>query len=86
MPDQEKLHRITLEEMNHLAVDERTGRLYWKGRALEYRRGLTLWQTVGAFVVGSAVVLGAIATCVQAYEAWPSPRVLPLTPQNDSAG
>jgi hypothetical protein len=78
----EGLRTISLAEADVFQVDD-TGRLYWDGKPLEYSRRLTKWQTLGAFLVGAAVVLGAAASAVQAYESWraaPANCPVPLLP------
>ncbi len=57
-----------MEGLGLLGLDEHY-RLYWDGKPVEMRYRLTFWQTIGAFVVGAFVVLGSVATGVQAWVA-----------------
>jgi hypothetical protein len=57
---------ISIDELDRLGVDN-DGRLYWEDKPVEVSRKLTRWQTLGAFVVGLFIVLGAIGTIAQAW-------------------
>ena len=52
-----------MDEIDLLQVD-RNGRLYWDGKPVEVSRRLTFWQTVGAFTVGTFVVIGGVGRIV----------------------
>jgi hypothetical protein len=76
---------ISLDEVDLLGVD-RNNRLYWDGRPVEVSRRLTGWQTFGAFLVGTFVVLGAIGSFAQGWSVyndwacragWPAVRCAP---------
>jgi hypothetical protein len=60
---------ISIEEVDLLGVDN-NGRLYWDGKPVEVSRRLTRWQTFGAFVVGTFVVLGSIGSFVQGWSVY----------------
>jgi hypothetical protein len=51
-----------------LGID-RKWRLYGDGHPVEMRYRLTFWQSLGALVVGTSVVVASIATVVQAWAA-----------------
>lgn len=68
------VRQITLEKMDGLGIDE-NDRLHWDGRPVQMvqRLDLTKWQAIGAFLVGFAVVVTALATLVVAgvsYHEW----------------
>jgi hypothetical protein len=54
-----------MDEIDLLQVD-RNGRLYWDGKPVEVSRRLTFWQSVGAFIVGTFVVIGSVGSFLQA--------------------
>jgi hypothetical protein len=57
---------ISQTELDLLGVDN-NGRLYWEGRPVAVSRRLTGWQTLGAFVVGTFVVVGGIGSFAQGW-------------------
>ncbi|GFE76248.1 hypothetical protein [Novosphingobium sp. TCA1] len=66
----EDVWSIGIDRIDLLGVDEK-GNLFWNGQPIEIKRSLSLtWgQRVGAFLIASAAVVGAIAAVVQAYAA-----------------
>ena len=64
-----KLRSISMDEIDTLQVD-RNGRLYWDGRPVEVSRRLTFWQSVGAFLVGTFVVIGSVGSFLQGWTAY----------------
>ena len=60
---------IGIEEASLLGVDD-DGRLYWDGTPVAVSRKLTGWQTFGAFVVGSFVVIGSIGSFAQGWSTY----------------
>src|ERR1700730_6212609 len=61
-----KLRSISTEEIDLLQVD-RNGRLYWHGKPVEVSRRLTFRQFVGAFIVGTFVVIGSVGSFLQGW-------------------
>ena len=64
-----KLRSISMDEIDTLQVD-RNGRLYWDGKPVEVSRRLTFWQSVGAFIVGTFVVIGSVGSFLQGWTAY----------------
>jgi hypothetical protein len=64
-----KLRSISMDEIDTLQVD-RNGRLYWDGKPVEVSRRLTFWQSVGAFIVGTFVVIGCVGSFLQGLTAY----------------
>jgi hypothetical protein len=60
---------ISLDGLDHLGVDSRQ-RLYWDGKRVKTGLDLTWFQTLLAVVVAASTLLGAFATCVQAWTAY----------------
>jgi hypothetical protein len=60
---------ISMQGLGLLGLDDNY-RLYWDGKPVEMKYRLTFWQTIGAFVVGTSVVVGSIAAVVQAWTAF----------------
>lgn len=62
---------IGVDRVDLIGVDEQ-GELYWNGRRVEVRRGvsLTFWQKVGAIIVAIATICAATGTCITAYTDW----------------
>ena len=63
------LRSISRDEIELLQVD-RSGRLFWDGKPLEVSRRLTFWQTVGAFTVGTFIVIGGIGSFLQGWASY----------------
>ena len=61
-----KLRSISMDEIDLLQID-RNGRLYWDGKPVEVSRRLTFWQSVGAFIVGTFVVIGSVGSFLQGW-------------------
>jgi hypothetical protein len=61
-----KLRSISMDEIDLLQVD-RNGRLYWDGKPVEVSRRLTFWQSVGAFIVGTFIVIGSVGSFLQGW-------------------
>ena len=61
-----KLRSISMDEIDLLQID-RNGRLYWDGKPVEVSRRLTFWQSVGAFIVGTFVVIGSVDSFLQGW-------------------
>ena len=64
-----ELRSISMDEIDLLQVD-RNGRLYWDGKPVEVSRRLTFWQTVGAFTVGTFVVIGGVGSFLQGWASY----------------
>jgi hypothetical protein len=64
-----KLRSISMDKIDLLQVD-RNGRLYWDGKPVEVSRRLTFWQSVGAFMVGTFVVIGSVGSFLQGWTAY----------------
>jgi hypothetical protein len=62
-----KLRSISMDEIDSLQLD-RNGRLY--GKRVEVSRRLTFWQSVGAFIVGTFVVIGSVGSFLQGWTAY----------------
>src|SRR5580693_10429054 len=62
----EALRSISEDEIALSEVDRR-GRLYWDGKPVEVSRRLTFWQTVGAFTVGTFIVIGSVGSFLQGW-------------------
>ena len=65
----EALRSISEDEIALSEVDRR-GRLYWDGKPVEVSRRLTFWQTVGAFTVGTFIVIGGIGSFLQGWASY----------------
>jgi hypothetical protein len=63
------LQSISGGEIASMKVD-RTGRLYWDGKPVPVKHRLTFWQTVGAFTVGTFIVIGAIGSFLQGWASY----------------
>ena len=69
MPDvttwPEGVRKISLDELDNFGLDAE-GRLYFDGRPVEIRRGvsLTFWQRVGAVVTVTSAAVVAVASVV----------------------
>jgi hypothetical protein len=61
-----KLRSISMDEIDLLQID-RNGRLYCDGKPVEVSRRLTFWQSVGAFIVGTFVVIGSVDSFLQGW-------------------
>ena len=61
---------VGLDGLSYLGVDD-AGNLYWQGKQVEVRQGLTLtrWQRIGAVVITVSTAVAAIAAVVQAIAA-----------------
>ncbi len=73
---------ISLEGLDHIGVGA-GGDLYWDGKPIVVRKGLTLstLQNAGALIVGLAAVVAAGAAAVSAYadlQTMPAPTTLLL--------
>lgn len=57
---------ISFENIGRLGVG-RDGQLYWDGKPVQLRRRLVLsrWQKIGALIVGTAAVIGALGSFAQ---------------------
>src|ERR1700721_1757781 len=64
-----KFRSISMDEIDSLQVD-RNGRLYWDGKPVEVSRRLTFCQSVGAFLVGTFVVIGSGGSFLQGWRAF----------------
>ena len=93
------VHPVTAMDLTRLSIDN-DGRLYWDGKPVEVRRKLMMsrGQVVGASLLASVIVAGAVSSAIQAAETahtwacragWAnqcapaSPAVQPRTPRLD---
>lgn len=62
-------HPVTAMDLTRLSIDN-DGRLYWDGKPVEVRRKLMMsrGQVVGASLLASVIVAGAISSAIQAAE------------------
>ena len=60
---QDAPHPITPDDLDRLGINDKQ-ELFWDGKRVEVRSrlNLSLWQTLGAVVVGAAAVCGGVAS------------------------
>jgi hypothetical protein len=62
---------MSLEQLDNLGIDERGG-LYWHGKPVEVksRFKLSRWQAIGALLVGTFAVIGAVGSAAQGWASY----------------